>query len=74
MIAINQSLAKQFKILVLKKFNIQGRTGNYTVELLENGMMTCTCPAGSLNKECRHKRIIRNTLKGEKYENWFKAS
>lgn len=67
MIAINQSLAKQFKILVLKKFNIQGRTGNYTVELLENGMMRCNCIAGSMGKECRHQRIIRNQLNGEKY-------
>jgi len=68
MLVVNQSLAKQFGMLVLKKFNVQGKTGSYEVELLENGKMRCNCIAGSMGKECRHQRIIRNQLNGEKYE------
>ena len=68
MLVINQSLAQQFGIAVLEKFDIEGKTGNYTVELLANGKMRCNCVAGSMGRECRHQRIIRNQLNGEKYE------
>jgi hypothetical protein len=68
MLKATQQLMKEFGLTPIQSFEVKGRTGTYIVEILKNNEMTCTCPAGSLNKECRHKRIIRNTLKGEKYE------
>jgi hypothetical protein len=34
----------------------------HTVGRLSDGKFTCDCPAGSLNKPCRHKRIIYNQI------------
>ncbi len=68
MLEFNRKLAIEFGQLTVKKYEIKGRSGNYIVEILNNGEMRCNCIAGSMGKDCRHKRILRNKLKGEKYE------
>jgi len=68
MLKVTQILMQKYGLLPIKSYEIKGKTGNYTVEILNNGVMKCNCIAGSIGKECRHKRILRNILKGEKYE------
>lgn len=59
--ATHQFLKEQGKILI-KKIKVKGRTGIYLVEIYEDGKMKCDCIAGSMGKECRHKRIIKNKI------------
>ena len=69
-----QKVMKDYGLCAIKCYKIKGRTGTYEVELLGNGKMRCSCFAGQMNKECRHKRILKNKLKGEKYEHRSKTN
>jgi len=63
MLEIYKELAEKHGLTPLKKFKVKGRTGIYTVKLLSNGLLECNCIAGSMGKECRHKKLIRKRLK-----------
>lgn len=64
MLAVNEKLKNQYlKPIRQWKLESKSEKGVYRiVEELAGGKLTCTCPAGSFNAECRHKRIVRNKL------------
>ena len=47
----------------IKTFKVQGKTGNWNVDLWKDGKMTCDCPCAVFRKkECKHKKEIRDYL------------
>lgn len=67
MLVINQSLAKQFlEVLETYKVSSKSEKGKFhVVKKLSSGKFICSCPS---YKECRHIRIVKNNIIGQKYE------
>lgn len=62
MLNLNQNLKSQYLKPVQKwKVASKSEKGVYhIVEELPTGKLICSCVAGSMGKECRHKRLVVN--------------
>lgn len=42
----------------IKTFKVQGKTGNWNVDLWKDGKMTCDCPSSIYGRKvCRHCKV-----------------
>lgn len=68
MLEFNRQLGKEFGVFPIKKYEVRSKSEKGKVRIVEqlaNGKFVCDCPS---HRECRHIRIVKNKLKGEKYE------
>jgi hypothetical protein len=65
---IKQAMTKLTSKTFLFKLPSKSEKGKFhTISESKRGSLICDCTAGKFERECRHKRITSNTLKGLKY-------
>ena len=53
----------------VKRFKVKSKSNPnsfHHLELLSNGKIICDCYAGVFNRDCRHKKLVKEKL--QKYE------
>jgi hypothetical protein len=62
MLPLNKRLQELY-LKPLQKWKVASKSEKgvyHIVEELPSGKLVCSCTAGQMNKECRHKRLVKN--------------